>query len=954
MAERDRGIGADLQEARQEILKVYGKDRVAASNVMPAEEDERAFIQAGALVPPYDPTQLCMLLEHSNALRQNVDAYVTNIDAFGHRFEPVYDLDDSEIDERIRAVLTYAGDTDVTEDEVKEAVERIRAGMRSEKARLEAFFEFCSTEGSFSTLRRRTRQDIETTGNGYWEVLRDAEGRVAQFAYVPGFTMRLMPLGPELVPVTQMRRVGLQYEPYEAQRRMRRYLQIYETRTMFFKEFGDPRVVSRKTGRVFDSVEALTRTDKADGPATEMIHFKVPSARTPYGVPRWIGALLSVVGSRLAEEVNWSYFENKGVPPLAVLVSGGRISDETGRRLQDFVETEIKGKRNYHKILVLDADLASGGDYMTSGRMKVDFKPLTGAQHNDALFQNYDERNMDKVGMAFRLPRMLRGDIRDFNRACYSEDTETLTERGWKLWHEIAPDERIAAFSPKTGLVEFVVPERLHTYDVQNEEMVHLLNQHTDCLVTPDHKMLVRSAQTRAKDPEWTECKAAEIPFDRFEVRLAADAWAGREPPEMFLLPKSEGCKIERGHDHTRSVAFSDWLEFLGYWISEGGLLQTDHPAASYLVYLDQKKPEIRQRIRDCLDRLGWTYSVQEKPCGTTHFLLSNRCLRDWLATNCGTHSHEKRIPWEYLELDRGSLETLLAALMAGDGSIDTRENRTSRCYYSTSTVLAGQVQRLFVQLGFRASVILGAQCWRVMSCEKRTTRLTVTGQARTPASVTRERYAGIVYCFSVPGYGFFVTRRNGKIAIQGNTADAALTFAEAQVFSPEREEFDFMLNRNILPALGVRFWRYRSNAPSLRDPLGLAPVVQGLVMGNVLTPEEGRQLAEGIFNREFKRIDEEWVRQPVSLTLAGIQTEHLGEWGYAPEEEPATASPGSSDEVAKARIAKLRHLPPAIAGQVRGLLKLRDALRSIDEAEAEAEFAEAKGRERRAARVKP
>jgi capsid portal protein len=55
----------------------------------------------GAVAPPYDPETLCLLLENSNSLRQNIDAYVTNIDAFGHRFEPVIDLDADDADQRI-------------------------------------------------------------------------------------------------------------------------------------------------------------------------------------------------------------------------------------------------------------------------------------------------------------------------------------------------------------------------------------------------------------------------------------------------------------------------------------------------------------------------------------------------------------------------------------------------------------------------------------------------------------------------------------------------------------------------------------------------------------------------------------------------------------------------------------------------------------------------------------
>jgi hypothetical protein len=41
----------------------------------------------------YDPEALCLLMEHANSLRQNVDAYATNIDGFGHRLEPAIDFE---------------------------------------------------------------------------------------------------------------------------------------------------------------------------------------------------------------------------------------------------------------------------------------------------------------------------------------------------------------------------------------------------------------------------------------------------------------------------------------------------------------------------------------------------------------------------------------------------------------------------------------------------------------------------------------------------------------------------------------------------------------------------------------------------------------------------------------------------------------------------------------------
>jgi capsid portal protein len=49
-------------------------------------------------------------------------------------------------------------------------------------------------------------------------------------------------------------------------------------------------------------------------------------------------------------------------------------------------------------------------------------------------------------------------------------------------------------------------------------------------------------------------------------------------------------------------------------------------------------------------------------------------------------------------------------------------------------------------------------------------------------------------------------------------TAESALRFAEDQVFQPERDEFDFLMNRRLLADMGIRFWRFRSQTPVTRD----------------------------------------------------------------------------------------------------------------------------------------
>ena len=538
------GAQARSADARlQTILKALVLEaRVQEPSSVGGGEADIAFAEAGALDPPYDPQALCLLFEHSNSLRQNVDAYATNIDGFGHRLEPAIDFEAEDVDRKIAECITLeriaarergelGGDAELqpTADEVTARRGELRQVAQVERARLEAFFDFCCFDHSFVDLRRRTRQDLEVTGNAFWEVLRNGRGEVARLVYVPAYTMRLLPLDPAAVELDEQVRVSpVATERVRVSRRLRRFVQVQGTERVFFKSFGDPRVVSRRTGEVRASVEAQRRLDPEEQPATEMLHFAIHSPRSPYGVPRWIGNLLSVLGSRQMEEVNHLYFENKSVPPLALLVSGGKLSDASVPRIERFIEENLRGKKNFHKVLIIEAE---GGQGQDTTRAKIELKPLTSAQQQDALFQQYDQRNQDKVGSAFRLPQLLRGDSRDFNRSTsdaqlrFAEDQvfqpdrdefdffvnrKLLPDMGIRFWRfrsqaPITRDpERMTGMVEKLVRVGVLTPEEGRTLagDIFNRELRRIADDWTKRPITLTLAGIQTGVQDLLRRPE--------------------------------------------------------------------------------------------------------------------------------------------------------------------------------------------------------------------------------------------------------------------------------------------------------------------------------------------------------------------------------------------------------------------------------------------------------------------
>jgi PBSX family phage portal protein len=305
-----------------------------------------------------------------------------------------------------------------SEEELDNELETLRLRARLERLKLESFLEFINPSGSFVELRREKRQDQEVTGNAFWEVLRDKRGRVSRFVQVPPNNVRMTPQDKEPVKVTDKVQVGLEFEEVAQHRFFRRFAQkTSDTYLVWFKEFGDPRVVSRETGKIYADMAAFTAANEGkrieDQPATEMLHFRVSRPGEPHGVPRWIGAFLAILGTRASEEVNYYFFDNKGVPPLAILVSGGRLDDDSVETIKSYVRDHLKGRENFHKILIIQADQ----DPLSGENPHLKFEKLADVQQGDSLFQNYEKANGIKVGAVFRLPRIVRGESEDVNRA---------------------------------------------------------------------------------------------------------------------------------------------------------------------------------------------------------------------------------------------------------------------------------------------------------------------------------------------------------------------------------------------------------------------------------------------------------------------------------------------------------------------------------------------------------
>lgn len=328
---------------------------------------------------PVDMRGLKELVDNSTILPQCIRAYKSNIAGFG-------------------ISVRYAEDYDAETPEMKaewDALQQIIALFNMDMQTKEIF--------------ENVIRDRETYGISYCEVIRNQAQEVVELQFIvdtPSIDMTY-PLQPY---------VDMEYfykgAAISRKKKFRKFRQHVGDKTVYFKEFGDPRIMDKRNGEYIG--EADNSID-IDDQANEIIDFRIGSM--PYGEVRWIGQVLTVDGNRRAEILNNNYFRHGRHTPLMILVKGGTLSDSAFTKLQEYMDG-IEGENGQHAFLVLETDTLETTTSFTDQRQpEVEIKDLAAILQKDELFQEYQENGRKKTQSAFLLPDLYVGYTTDFNRA---------------------------------------------------------------------------------------------------------------------------------------------------------------------------------------------------------------------------------------------------------------------------------------------------------------------------------------------------------------------------------------------------------------------------------------------------------------------------------------------------------------------------------------------------------
>lgn len=368
-------IKGDVRKADTKALITNGTDAFPEDSFAGSYMAQGATGGVAIIEPQYKPGTLKALVSQNNVLSQCIEAMEVNIDGTGYSIDLIEEQPENE----------------------------------AEKKKLDSFFKEPFPGKSWISIRREVRNDLESTGNGYVEVIRNAFDEVIMMNYLDADLTRLIRLDDPVVVQKTVTRDGAEI-PVTIRTRERRFVQVINGKKVYFKEFGASRQLDRDTGEWAQTGTTLPLEKRA----SEVLHFTAnKEPKTPYGSPRWINQLPSVLGSRKAEEHNLEFFDAGGLPPVLVIVQGGTLGDTMREELQKHLSG--KGGAN-HRAAIVEA-ISTSGSLDSAGSVQVRVERFGAERQSDAMFQNYDSNCEEHIRVSFRLPPMFIGKSQDYNFA---------------------------------------------------------------------------------------------------------------------------------------------------------------------------------------------------------------------------------------------------------------------------------------------------------------------------------------------------------------------------------------------------------------------------------------------------------------------------------------------------------------------------------------------------------
>lgn len=327
--------------------------------------------------------------------------------------------------------------------------------------------------------------------------------------------------------------------------------------------------------------------------------------------------------------------------------------------------------------------------------------------------------------------------------ACYDSETELLTEEGFVKFSELREGVRVAQFHDN-GYISFTTPTEYYNMPYKGK-MVKWSSKgvdNVDIMVTPNHKMV-----------RWNMDKNC---VQLFEAGGTSYKYRKGYSQRNHLLVSGITDSVENCDQLSA-------LERLKVAFQADGSFPSGNAHVSGQIRFSLKKERKIIRLKDILSQTGLKYTISDKDeRGYVNFWINPE----------GACSFEKDFSWVKYNRSCAWYRDFILELENWDGC---RKNNTT-VYSSTNKMCIDQVQAFAAICGYKTKISTYDD--ERKDCVRKTLyTITLTVNLRTDGKpIFREfiDYNGSVHCVSVPTK-MLVTRRNGKVAVCGNTEHSVM-----------------------------------------------------------------------------------------------------------------------------------------------------------------------------------
>ena len=365
--------------------------------------------------------------------------------------------------------------------------------------------------------------------------------------------------------------------------------------------------------------------------------------------------------------------------------------------------------------------------------------------------------------------------------SCHDDQTEILTESGWKQFSELMPGESVLVMNKETSNSYYEVPEDI-ICEPYSGDMICSNTRTSNFCVTPNHRMLVHRVKYNKKKQKSEYKPSFFIRAD--EAKLASRQHLMRKTSNWqasdastYTIPELKGEKKSWG---SQEIDMDDWLMFLGIFSSDGTFSRVKGTA--YTVVITQKKDRESKEIQDLLDRLPFPYARDLSHNGSNLWRINSRWLCSHLEEMLGPNKSKRIFPGFIGNLSSRQIRIFVDWYAMGDAAF---KKSGAKVIYTQLKSTADYLQVLSLKAGYNATVTK-----RKLKGQKSTMRdgrvveskmdgyqtsVLVPRKGYYATDTYRKHYTGNVYCVSMPRTDVVLTRRNGRVLWSGNSVPPEL-----------------------------------------------------------------------------------------------------------------------------------------------------------------------------------